>query len=108
MQLLTEYRHLADNFGWVANILVVIGMILLTKKQRSGFIYNILGHIVYLVQSLMLMMSSLLAIDIILIGVNIFGFLKWKQTKILCSSFQQKIKKHIDLEIDRQLKIRRK
>ncbi len=77
--MLQEYMKYADVIGWVANCFILFGMYNLGKKRLSGFYFNIVAHIVWLFQSIILAMSSLFVIDLLLIIMNILGIRQWRK-----------------------------
>jgi hypothetical protein len=68
---------LIDIVGWIGNIGFIFGAIYLAKKSVWGFYWQIFGNAFYLVQALMLGVSSLMILSIILIGINIFAIYNW-------------------------------
>ena len=79
--MLQEYIQYADLIGWIANCFILFGMYNIGKKRVSGFYFNIIAHIVWSFQSILLAMSSLFVIDLLLIIMNIFGIKTWRKEK---------------------------
>ena len=73
--------NLADILGWLGNIGFFIGAILLAQKKVNGFYWQIEGNTFYLVQGVLLGMSSLILCSAILIIINIFGIINWNNLK---------------------------
>lgn len=73
----------ADIIGWVGNIFYVAGAILIAiKRPRLGQFINIIGGLAYAIQGFIAGLSSLLAIEIILVIINSYGVYNWKQRSI--------------------------
>jgi len=56
--------NIADILGWIGNV---------------GFYWQIEGNTFYLVQGILLGMSSLILCSAILIVINIFGIINWRK-----------------------------
>lgn len=70
--------NLADIMGHLGNVGFFIGAIYLARKKVSGFYWQIEGNAFYLIQGIILGMSSLIICSAILIVINIFGIINWR------------------------------
>ncbi len=66
-----------DILGWFGNLSYFVAIVLIARKNRVGFIFNTVGNSLYLVQGIAMGLSSLWVISIVLIGGNIYGWIKW-------------------------------
>jgi nicotinamide riboside transporter PnuC len=70
-----------DIIGWIGNLFFILGAIFLAKKMRIGWHCQVLGNLCYVIVGLFLNTSSLWALSILLIGINIYGLYQWKGKK---------------------------
>lgn len=70
---------IADLVGWIGNVGFIVGAIALSKKSIVGFHWQILGNAMYLIQAIVLGISSLIILSILLIMINIGGIINWKR-----------------------------
>jgi hypothetical protein len=68
---------LPDLLGWAGNVCFVVGMILLARRCRWGFLGCAGGNYLYLVQSAMLDNVPLFILSIGLSLVNMYGLAHW-------------------------------
>ena len=68
---------LADALGWIGNIGFLAGMPLLSYRKKSGFLGCLMGNTFYFFQAILTGVWSLLALSVILGGINIFGYINW-------------------------------
>ena len=71
----------SDILGWIGNIAFIIGAFLVAKKRVSGFYFNLLGAIFYIIIGFKLPLYSLVGIELILGSLNIYGIYNWKGEK---------------------------
>ena len=71
-------KNIPDIVGWVGNIFFLWGVYTIGNKNIKGFYANILGNVMYVVQSIMLMLPSLFVLSLLLILLNIKGIFSWK------------------------------
>ena len=64
--------------GWLGNIGFLLGAILLAQKRVSGFYFQIIANLLYLIQSSMMNNLSLFWLSLILIIINSYGVYQWK------------------------------
>ena len=67
--------------GWSGNLGFFLGAIFIAKKDIRVFFYQIVGNSFYAVQSYILGVNSLFILSIILIIVNVFGWINWIRIK---------------------------
>ncbi|MFH1248936.1 MAG: hypothetical protein V1660_02185 [archaeon] len=66
-----------DMVGWASNIFFVLGAILIARKNKLGFYANIVGNSGYVIQGIMLGITSIGAISVMLVCLNIYGLIYW-------------------------------
>jgi len=66
-----------DLLGWLGNVGFLYGAYALGKRKVSGWLAQILANSFYVIQSVFMDNSPLLIVSVILIGVNISGYLSW-------------------------------
>ena len=69
----------ADQLGWLGNLFFIIGTCLLISKNIKGFWCNVLGNTLYLVQGILLTITSLSVLSGILMVLNMMAIYKWKK-----------------------------
>lgn len=73
--------NIADILGWLGNIGFFVGAIHLAQKKVNGFYWQIEGNTFYLIQGIILGMSSLILCSGILIIINICAIVNWNKLK---------------------------
>ena len=68
-----------DMLGHIGYLSIAVGMYLVTLKNSWGFAFRFFGEVVWLVIGLLLGMSSLLIWGVIFMGIDIYGFVKWRR-----------------------------
>jgi len=68
-------------YGWIGNLGFILGAILFAKKNKLGFIMQIIANLFYVLQSILMNNFSLLLLSVILILINIYGYFKWNQKR---------------------------
>ena len=66
-----------ETIGWGGNIAFFAGSILTAKKNKWLFLCQILGNLFYVLQAGLMHNISLLILSIVLIGINIWGWMAW-------------------------------
>ena len=64
---------------WLAAIFGLIGLWLLSEKYKHGFTLGIVSDILWIIIGLQKGLPGLVTVCVILIGVNIRGYLKWQK-----------------------------
>ena len=64
---------------WIACVLGLIGMYMLTKKQRFGFMVLVFCSLVWLVVGILGNTYGMVAASIIHAIIELIGYLKWKE-----------------------------
>jgi len=80
---------LTEILGWIGNIGFVIGCILLARKKHEGFYCNTVANGLYGAQAILMHNNSLLALSLLLAGINIYGVVQWKITGGKNASIQE-------------------
>jgi len=70
---------LSDELGWIANFTLVVGALYIIKKSTWGFIFQIMGCILYLVVGLLIGLSSVTWMEAGFIFMNLYGIYKWRK-----------------------------
>jgi len=70
-------KIIADCIGWIGNFCFITGAFYLAQKKTSGFWLQIGGNLAYAIQGFLFRTSSLWAVSIALILVNIWGIYTW-------------------------------
>lgn len=70
-----------DFWGHIGYIFILIGMILLTRKNIWGWVCRFIGEVVWLLVGLSMGMSSIWFWGSIFLVIDVVGFLKWKREK---------------------------
>ena len=68
-------------FGWIGNLLFILGGVAFANKKRCGFILNILANISYIIVGIMTNITSLITISVVLSIINVYGLYKWRVGK---------------------------
>jgi len=63
--------------GWIGNLFIIIGMVFVAYKRRSGFLLGIIGNSLWCLQAVLTGQWDLLFIEIIVVFVSVFSFWKW-------------------------------
>lgn len=63
--------------GWVGNVGFIMGVILLGRKSRLGFLSCVMGNACYAGRASFDSDYSLLFLSLFLIGLNLRSFSKW-------------------------------
>jgi hypothetical protein len=68
---------LADLLGWAGNIGFLVGGVLIARNNKNGFLCQVEGNFFYLLQGMILSLTSLVILSIILIGIDLYGYYYW-------------------------------
>lgn len=69
-----------DMLGWIANIGFILGAFFIAKKRVSGFYYLGGANVIYILMGILLKSSSIVAISVYLLAMNIYGIINWRRT----------------------------
>jgi len=64
--------------GWIANILIVVAIMFIGRKQRIGWIFSIIGNLLWCIYAVQLNLWSALFIDGLTMIIGIYSWRKWK------------------------------
>jgi len=67
--------------GWVATAILLIGYYLNAKKYTCSFIVWLAGNALMAVYAYLIQSFSVVFLSIILIGLNIYGYVNWKKSQ---------------------------
>ena len=71
-----------DILGWIGTVFIFVGACNLARHVKSGFLYCIAGDIFLGLQGSLLGMTSLMALNIVLLAVHVSGFKNWSKMGI--------------------------
>ncbi len=66
-----------STLGWIGNIALLIGAILIAYKKRAGFLFNFVGLIFHISVAYLMKMNFLIICDSGFACVCIWSFIKW-------------------------------
>ena len=81
---------MVDLIGWIGNILYILGAVSLSRHKKIGFIFNGTANGLYFFVGISIKLPSLIVISVILIIVNITGFLNWTKIRGVKWNIQEK------------------
>jgi len=67
--------------GWVATTILLIGYFLNARKQTISWLFWIVGNTIMGIYAYLISSMSVVALSVILVGLNIYGFYSWKKDK---------------------------
>ena len=73
--------QLTDCLGWIANIGFIFGSFLIAREKVSGFYWFGLANLIYIFMGILLKTSSLSAISVYLLIMNVYGIIHWRKNK---------------------------
>ena len=68
-----------DLIGWIGNIFFLSAAILISRKIKYGFLFNIVGNSAYIFFGILAMKWSITILSIMLVLANIYGFINWSR-----------------------------
>jgi len=79
--LLTIYNSMStpDLIGWGGTAFFIYGVWAIGDKKISGFYFNFLGNMAYLVQGFLVDLYSLVFLSFLLMLLNIRGVIQWRK-----------------------------
>jgi len=69
----------ADIFGHIGYLFIAVGLILLAQKSIFGWIFRIIGEMIWAVVGICIGMSALWFWGIIFLCLDVRGFIKWRK-----------------------------
>jgi len=63
--------------GWIANIILLIAIVFIGKKKRIGWIFSILGNLLWCIYAIQLDLWSALFIDGVTFFIACWNWKKW-------------------------------
>ena len=65
--------------GWIATAILLLGYYLNANKQISSWAFWFIGNGIMLVYALLIQSYSVASLSVILMGLNIYGYVSWKK-----------------------------
>lgn len=65
--------------GWIGNVFIILGIMLVAYRMRSGFLYGCLGNGLWLCKGIMTCQWDLVTIEVLIVILQAFSWLKWGQ-----------------------------
>ena len=65
--------------GWIATALLLLGYYLNANKQISSWSFWFIGNGTMLVYAVLIGSHSIACLSIVLMGLNIYGYVSWKK-----------------------------
>ena len=66
-------------FGWLGNLFLVIGFLLVARRNNLGQLSNAIGCIFYVLVAILSRIYSLFFLELLLGIISIVGFIKWRK-----------------------------
>ncbi len=66
-----------DLFGHLAYVGLVLGHVLVARKQRVGFLARALGGLCWAVLGIHLGLSSIVIWSLVFVGIDLYGWRRW-------------------------------
>lgn len=79
MELGTNW--IIEALGWIATCILLVGYFLNAKKQTISWVFWIVGNTLMGIYAYLIWSTSVIALSVILVGLNIYGFYSWKRDK---------------------------
>lgn len=68
-----------DLMGHMFYLCILVGMLLLSKKIRYGWILRFWGELGWVIIGISMGMSSIYIWGLIFMGIDLYGFLRWSR-----------------------------
>lgn len=68
-----------NELGWISNFTFVVGALYIIRKSIWGFVFQILGCILYLVIGLLVDLSSIIWMEVGFIFLSLYGIYEWRK-----------------------------
>lgn len=68
-----------DLLGYVAYTFIFFGSYLIAKKKSVGWLYRILGNVMWVGLGLALGLTSIVVAEVIFIALDSYGFKQWRK-----------------------------
>lgn len=78
----SSYFSLATSggaIGWIGNVFIILGILLVAYRIRSGFLYGCLGNGLWLCKGFLTYQWDLVTIEALIVVLQAFSWLKWGQ-----------------------------
>ena len=65
--------------GWIANLVIILGLILLGRKNRAGWLCSIIGNILWCFYAIEIQLWSGLFIDALTLCIATYNWRVWNK-----------------------------
>lgn len=66
-----------DFVGWTGNFFILVGILLISYKLRSGFLFGVIGNGLWGFKGYQIGEYDLVTLEIIIVGLQSFSYIKW-------------------------------
>ena len=70
-----------DIIGWLGTICILFGYYLNAQKYNSSWVVWFLGNLFMLVYSVYIKANPQVLLAVVLMGLNVYGYLNWRKSK---------------------------
>lgn len=71
-----------DLIGWFGNIFIIVGIIGIAYKCRSGFILGVVGNSLWCVKGIVTKQWDLVSIEVIIVILQALSYWKWGRINV--------------------------
>lgn len=64
-------------FGWLGNLFIIIGLIMVAYHLRVGFLSGVLGNTFWCIQGILTYQYDLIVIEVIVVVLQLFSYWNW-------------------------------
>lgn len=64
--------------GWIGNIFIIIGILMVAYKMRSGFLFGCIGNTLWLAKGVITDQYDLIAIEALIVILQAFSWWNWR------------------------------
>jgi nicotinamide riboside transporter PnuC len=65
--------------SWIATVVTIVSVWLLGRKKIEGWVFGVLGCLLWAIYGYITRQPALVVVDLILLLVNIEGYLNWRE-----------------------------
>lgn len=71
-----------DITGWLGNIFIIGGIIMVAYRWRSGFVLGILGNSLWCLQGIITKQWDLTSLEVVIVVLQAFSWWNWGRTNV--------------------------